>query len=77
VVYENSSPQITILEVPENGAGSHTEKSRIADRKEERVRYRLFTSALALLALVLLAGTAFAEIKMCSGECIGTTWTTG
>jgi Ca2+-binding RTX toxin-like protein len=36
------------------------------------VRYRLLTSALALLALVLLAGTAFAEIKMCSGECIGT-----
>ena len=30
------------------------------------------TPALALLALVLLTGTAFAAIKMCSGECTGT-----
>ena len=36
------------------------------------MRYRLLTPALALLALVLLTGTAFAAIKMCSGECTGT-----
>jgi Ca2+-binding RTX toxin-like protein len=35
------------------------------------VRYGHLTPALALLALVLLTGTAFAAI-MCSGECTGT-----
>ena len=35
------------------------------------MRYRHLIPALALLALVLLTGTAFAAI-MCSGECTGT-----
>ena len=45
----------------------------MTDRKERKLRYyRLLTSALAMLALLLVAGTAFAEIRMCNGECRGT-----
>ena len=59
---------ITKLEVPDNEVSSHTEKSRIADRKGGQARYKLLTPA---LALVLLTGTALAAI-LCSGECTGT-----
>ena len=52
--------------------GARVKESRITDRKGRKLRYSLLTSAFGMVVLLVVAGKAFAAIRMCSGECSGT-----